>query len=986
MRSITSFGTRAIALVTTISILGAMAAPGLAAPPRTRLIEDGSPTTALLPTGYYTTATATPGSSFQPLRTYLRADGNADAAEAVTTALSPDGKTMLVLTSGYNKNYKTTTGTPIVHPVLDPLTGAVATTSPLGEWVFVYDVRVANPVVKERINLPNTYDGLVWAPDGKSFYVSGGIDDRIYVYASTPPGSPEPYAAAAPFVILGHNSNDTAPTPTYDGGLLKGFASTGIATGAAVAGIDVSADGSVLAAANLENDSVSLIDTKTRAVKGEIAFAPPGTSTARGEFPYWTAIRSTSAGALAEVYVSSLRDDEIVAVDASGRVRTIKTDKAPNRILLSHDQSRLYVANGDSDTISVIDTARDRPIATIQVYREGDRYRGASPNALALSPDGNTLYVTLGNENAVGIIDLREQRLIGRIPTGWFPNSVSVSADGSRLYVVNAKSPSGPNPANDYTTAAGTASNVTNKNEYNWALEKAGLLTIPLPDRKQLAYLTKLVDANDGYTNRYRDPMMKYLRAKIKHVIYIVDENRTYDQTLGDLPHTYGDPSLTLFPYAIGPNHHRLQSEFATFDQFYDASESSGVGWNWVTQGHTNDFTEKTQSVLYGNAGFRGLTYDYQASVRHQNLLLPEFGAAPSAYPNFPQFSKRSATLVGSLGILPGSEDPVAPVGDGDERPGVVGGYIWDSAIRAGRSVRNYGVNTDQTYYAHTPFYLKPSAHAFEDKLPQSPNQKLALVGKNDDFYRSFDQEVPDQYRINEWEREFNAYVTRKNLPDFEMMTIPHDHFGSFGTALDGLGTPQLQFADNDYALGRLVEDVSKSPYWSSTAIVLVEDDSQSGPDHIDSHRSFAYVISPYTKRGFIDHTTYNQLSALRTVEDLLGVDAVSDYDANAAPMSDAFTTKADTTPYTSSLPGVLCAAPVSPTLVPECKTKATTIRRTAVVPQLHDVAWWTKMTKGMDFSAPDRVDVEAFNRILWRGIKGDGVPYPDTTVAKTGD
>ncbi|GAC1496788.1 MAG: alkaline phosphatase family protein [Vulcanimicrobiaceae bacterium] len=991
MRS-TSLGTRALALVTTLSCVGSIVAPASAAPFRHRHLIGGSASSALLPTGLYTTATATPGSTLEPLGTGLRPDGNADAAEAVTTAMSPDGKTMLVLTSGYNLNFnKQAPGAPvrILHDVLDPITGAPAGTTPKGEWVFVYDVAGRTPVVRQRINLPNTYNGLVWAPDGKSFYVSGGIDDRIYIYKATAPGSADAYEPSAPFVVLGHNSNGTAPVPAYDGGLLKPYASTGVSTGAVVAGLSVSADGNLLTAANFENDSLSLVDTKTHKVRGEISLATLGNTTPRGEFPYWTAVRSNSGGAPSKVYVSSMRDDEIVAIDTVGRVKEIRTGKAPNRILLSHDQSRLYVANGDADTISVVDTARDAVVATIPVFREGDRFRGASPNSLALSPNGRMLYVTLGNENAVAVIDLAEGRVIGRIPTGWFPNSVSVSADGSKLYVVNAKSPSGPAPANRLTTDAGNATNVTNRNQYNWALEKAGLLTIPLPDRNQLARLSAVVDNNNGFNARFKDPMMTFLNKKIKHVIYIVNENRTFDQALGDLPGTDADPSLNLFPFALSPNHHRLQSEFATFDQFYVNGESSGVGWNWALQAHTNDFVEKTQSVLYGNAGFQGLTYDYQSSVRKQNLALPIFGSTTTGIPGFPQFSARSATLAGAPGILPGSEDPAASIGDGDLRADAIGGFIWDTVLRTGKTVRDYGVNTDQTYYnvpKTSPLYLRPSAHAFEEKLPQSPNQKLALVGRNDDYFRSFDMEVPDQYRLNEWEREFNLFVERKNLPNFEIMSLPHDHFGSFATALDGLTTPELQYADNDYALGRLVEDVSKSPYWESTAIVLLEDDSQNGGDHLDGHRSFVYVISPYTKRGLIDHTTYNQVNALRTIEDILGAEPLSDFDANAVPMSTAFTTKPDTTEYDATIPGVLCAAPVATTLVPACRQNTLKRRKTAPVRQLHGKAWWSAMTEGMDFTAPDRLDAKAFNRVLWRGIKGDRVPYPGSELAKSDD
>lgn len=393
---------------------------------------------------------------------------------------------MLVLTSGYNQNFRTTTGAPILHPVLDPKS----------ERVFVFDVTGATPVKLQQIGIPNTYNGIVWDPNGQRFYVAGGIDDRILVYATAgadrssaaaaharkasvgkralDAASAATYVADAPFILLGHDTNQTAPFPLYDGGRLKGTranaATAGhLATGAVVAGLAISRDGSKLFAANMENDSVSTIDTATRKVDSETRLSLPNAP--RGEYPFWVAVRSAGEagapgvfplakrsgarvgrrdvseddGAPLKVYVSSLRDAQVIRLARDGGIKVIPVGAGPSKMLLSADERRLYVANGNSDTISVIDTESDSVLGTIPLARPGDRLKGANPNALASGNDQRFLYVTLGGENAVAVVDLASLRVIGRIPTGWYPNSVSVSGDGKRPFIVNGKANSGPN-------------------------------------------------------------------------------------------------------------------------------------------------------------------------------------------------------------------------------------------------------------------------------------------------------------------------------------------------------------------------------------------------------------------------------------------------------------------------------------------------------------------------------------------------------------
>ena len=266
--------------------------------------------------------------------------------------------------------------------------------------------------------------------------------------------------------------------------------------------------------------------------------------------------------------------------------------------------------------------------------------------------------------------------------------------------------------------------------------------------------------------------------------------------------------------------------------------------------------------------------------------------------------------------------------------------------------------------------YLPISPTPFASNLPQAVALEPELRDKTDIFFRGFDQNNADTYLYNEWLRD----VAVNGLPNLTLLRLPHDHFGSESTAIAGLNTPSLQIADNDYAIGRVADFISHSPYWHSTAIFILEDDAQSGGDHVDAHRSFAFVISPYSKRGVTISTNYHTVNVLRTMEDLLGIDHLNQSDANAAPMTDVFTFHPDFTPYTAAVPGSLCAPLVDPNLAPACSSPSAKI--TPTVPELHDAAWWAENLKGFNFHDADRLDTEAFNRVLWKGIMGD-MPYP---------
>jgi len=356
----------------------------------------------------------------------------------------------------------------------------------------------------------------------------------------------------------------------------------------------------------------------------------------------------------------------------------------------------------------------------------------------------------------------------------------------------------------------------------------------------------------------------------------------------------------------------------------------------------------------------------------------------PDSAQSASQFTVRLTTLLdpsGSSSILPGPKNVSEPLGSGDLDDDAVGGHLWDSALREHKTVRNYGFFVDQAYYVTSQndptkpdpllrFYLPISPTPFASNLPQAVPLSPGLRDKTDVYFRGFDMNNADTYLFNEWLRD----VTINGLPALSLVRLPHDHFGSTATAIAGLNTPSLQMADNDYSIGRLVDFISHSHYWQSTAIFILEDDAQSGGDHVDAHRSLGYVISPYSKRGVTVSTNYNTVNVLRTIEDLLGIDHLNQSDANAAPMADVFTHTPDFTPYNVIIPGSLCAPPVDPNLVPACKSSSANI--SPKVRELHDAAWWAVKLKDFDFHDADRLDTEAFNRVLWEGTMGD-VPYP---------
>jgi YVTN family beta-propeller protein len=920
-----------------------------------------------LPDGQSVTPTAAPGAIFKSLNPGLADYPKFTVGQAVTSVISPDGTTLLVLTSGYNLN-NDAGGKPIARDS--------------NEYVFVFDITTPSPVQRQVIQVPNTYSGIAFSPDGAHFYVSGGKDDSVHTYGK----SGGKWAETGDPIGLGHGHGNGLPQGKDT--ILP-----------AAAGLAVTADGKTIVVADYENDAISLVSPLTRGKTAELDLRP-GKNDPRqagvpgGEFPYWVAIKGSAIA-----YVSSVRDREVVVIELKPAnpviVGRIALTGNPNRMVLDKPQARLYVALDNSDAVAVIDTERNRVVQTVKTAAPtrllASLTPGASPNSLALSPDGRTLYVTNGGTNAVAVLSVLPNgglREVGLIPTGWYPNSVSVSADGKTLYVVNSKSNTGPNAshcraiaATDHNFAPGCppANQNGSDNEYTLQLAKAGFLALPVPTPSQLNELTRQVAKNNGF-NLTLTPadqaLLRMLRKNIKHIIYIVKENRTYDQILGDLPAGNGDPNLTQFPQPVTPNEHALAQRFVQLDNFYDPSNVSYEGWQWSTAARSVDATEKTYSVYYAK---RGLSYDSEGTVRNINVAYPNVAARQAADPATP----------GDPDLLPGprSEEDIDGPGkpkevvtarakdeeNSDDQEGA--GYLWDAAIRARLAVRNYGFHCDLVRYslAASAGGIPPLENPYATRTRVAFPAHAALAPRTDPYFRGFDDQLPDFYRYLEWAREFGDFAKKRTLPNLTLLRLMNDHTGAFAKAIRGVNTPELQVADNDYAVGLVIDKVAHSGYARSTLIFIVEDDAQDGPDHVDAHRSIALVAGPYIKQGQLVSERYTTVSMIRTIEEILGVPPQNLHDAGARPMLAIFDPTRKNWTYRAAPSPLLLR-----TQLPLERVQPN-IRHAAAgegPKPLHDAAWWADKTKGFDFTDADRNDPAIYNRVLWAGTMGSR-PYP---------
>ena len=749
-------------------------------------------------------------------------------------------------------------------------------------------------------------------------------------------------------------------------------------------------------------------------------------------YPY--AVAATSGG---KVYVSSQRDDAVYVFTTNQGVPTLTktitsgaasgTQAHPVALLLNAAQTKLFVAYAHGDTVATIDTMADTLAAPISVRPPGATdLPGATPTALALTPDESRLYVTLGDMNAVAVVDLTANAVAGYIPTGWYPSAIVASPFRKQILVANAKGTGARNPNPAYRYSGGTLQNDANGNpstlpnsfggnndpNYGLYLTVGNVEMVAVPNSVQLAAETRLVISNNKITAATSAPANPLLAISqkmggIKHVVYIVKENRTYDQILGDMPQGNGAPSLAIFGANtadgnVTPNQHALAGRFVLLDNFYDCGEASGDGWPWSTQGQANEAVIK--NLPYNYSG-RGRNYDYEGS--NNNYPTGGFPAAdphgnPLVGPNSPFFGKNAPAVT-----------------DVSEAPG---GHIWDVVKKAGLSYRNYGFFTSfgvtDAKGLELPSNIPGSAGLQPlGTLPTSASgaaPDLSNVGISDFDMRGYDQNFADseapyfyaygQYpattgsagypvqanttspdlfriptfgfynspsRVSEFKREFaemlKADPTGGAVPNFIMLKYSNDHTQGYSTNGSKVHSPRSGVADNDYAVGQTVDLLSHSAVWDSTAVFVIEDDAQDGPDHVDSHRSTCYVLSPFIKRASVDHTFYNTDSVLKTMELLLNIPPMNQYDAVASPILDfnavANGFNANPEPYSAVLPAANLIGQLNPTTA---LAKAKMAERRLV-----------ELSNKMDFVHPDSAPPALLNEILWEGLKGGGSKMP---------
>ena len=930
-----------------------------------------------LATGQYVTPTFASGATQQFLNPGLPAYPNFVAGEAVRSQLSPDGTILAVICAGHNS--------------LDKSDGTLDAANST-QYIFLYSVAGANqsqPLLMQVIKQNNAHVGLAFSPDGKTLYAAGGNDDAVYAYV---------------------RQGATWSLSTKIG-LNHGGTGVGLGVQPNASGLGLSADGATLVVANNYNDSISVIDTATATVRYEHDLRPffvgnEGLSgVAGGTYPFAVAVKGNGTA-----YISSDRDREVVVIDISSRtagrlITRIKLDGNGMGMTLDATQAKLYVAEDNADQVAVIDTATNAMVAKIDARApagllsgDSDRreahYTGAATFAVTLSRDGGTLYAVNSGANSVAVIPVvgeQMHRVVGLIPTAYEPHDITFSADGSTMYIVNGKSATGPNPGHLYgntalltsinypggNTAAAAAARASN--EYQFQLERASLVSAPVPSRFDLRHLTQKVAQNNFYGAEPSEDdreVMGFLHRRIKHVIYIVKENRTYDQILGDLGNgANGDPTLTQFGEAITPNFHQLATNFVTLDNFTDPGDGSMDGWSWALQGRVTNTETITQQINYAFIN-RGLSYESEGANRNVPVNLATVGqrdaaAGPAGTTNY---STASAGLPGgTANLLAGTGNHASS----DAPFGIQNGYIFDAVLQAGRTVRNYGFLVNNIGSIGTA--AAPVSDPYAAGVVQVAPLDAALGALTDVYFRGYDQKYPDLWRYNEWKREFDGYVTGGNLPNLSLVRFSHDHTGAFTTALAGVNTPETQQADDDLAVGRLVEAVAHSPYAADTLIIVTEDDCQDGPDHVDSHRATAYVVGPYVKKGRVVSTRYSQVSALRTIEDVLGTPHINLNTAFRRPMSQVFDIESSGEwTYSSTASTVLLTTSLSLAQVGQGETGVRVAEGPRIKPR-HSAAYWGKVTAGFDFSEADRVPPARFNKVLWRGLKGSK-PYPFDT------
>jgi len=588
---------------------------------------------------------------------------------------------------------------------------------------------------------------------------------------------------------------------------------------------------------------------------------------------------------------------------------------------LSPQGRYLAVANAASDTVSIIDTSMDRVTETIWTKRNAADLFGAAPNALAFDQSGHKLYVCNGSQNAVAVIDVSpgESRLTGLIPVGWYPGAIVHDNTRRSLYVANIKG-----IGSTKKLEAGE------KAKFKSGQYFGTLSLLPVPTKKQLANHTRtaLHNMRHGAIQAARLPARPGQPARpvpertgepsvFKHVVYIIKENRTYDQVFGALKEGNGDPSLCIFGERITPNQHKMVREFVLLDNTYCSGILSADGHQWADTGITTDYMEKS------------------------------FAGFPRSYPD-------------------GMDDS-----DVDAIAYAPSGFIWDNVLAHGKTLRNYGefAITDKSWkdkskkskLTWTDHYREFINGTDTINLSSRPAIESLRPHLNTNTV-GWDMDVPDVFRAAQFIKDLREFEQKGEMPNFIIICLPNDH--TSGTKA-GAPTPAAQVADNDLAFGQIVEALGKSRFWKETCIFAIEDDPQAGWDHVSGYRTTGYVVSPYTKRGKVISTQYNQTSILRTMELILGLPPMNQLDASATPMFDCFTDKPDFTPFTAVTNNV----PLDEMNPDPKKITDTLLRKNAYA------------SARLPLAEPDKCPEDQFNRILWHAMKGSQAPYPEWAI-----
>ena len=742
----------------------------------------------------------------------------------LSAVLSPDGKHLVLALSGWRQQG------------IDVVSRATGT-------------------LVQHVEQPGAFVGLAWSNDGRALYVSGGSADAVYQYRWSP-NATKPAVLTDSFA-LGHGASGQ-PGTRYP------------------AGVGISSDGRTLYVAENLSDSLAVLDLSTRRVVQRLG---------AGRFPYAVGVARDG-----HVYVTAWGGSTVTAFVPDGgggrltREGIIEVGRHPSALVLNASGTRAFVASASTDRIAVVDT-RARQVTGWLLDPPPDGVKeGSTPNALALSPDGSRLYAAEADNNAIAVFDLSAKssdvasahgtdQLTGRVPTQWYPTDVVPSGDS--LWVVNGKGRgAGPNP-NGPVPSAPLA-----RGSRGYTLGQLdGTITV-LPANAsgaELDALTRRVANANGWTTS-TGPRAAY--PPIEHVVYIIKENRTYDQVFGDLTQGDGDASLVFFPRDVSPNHHALAERFGLYDRFFVNAEVSAQGHMWSTAGYVTDYGEKT---------------------------------TPDAYR-----SKR-----------PDREDA-------DDVDIPAAGFLWNEAIKKNVSLRNYGERAEPV----------PGADSGAPRYRASDEWMRPYTSST---YPPFDMAIPDQRRADAWIAELREHERTGQMPALETMHLPSDHTAG---ARRGSPTPKAYMADNDLALARIVEALSRSQFWKTTAVFVLEDDAQAGPDHVDSHRSVLLVISPWAAGGVM-HRFVNTTDVLATVEEILGLGTLSQFDHFGRPLREIWRSAPDLRPFEALRP-----------------TQSMTEQNLALDEN-------ARRSDRLDLAGEDRADDDEFNRILWRAVKGNDIPYP---------